>query len=101
MTIWNAVLLGLIHGIAEFLPVSSSGHFSIVNNLFKLSDLSQGHMFFQCLLYLASMASVCIVYWPEICAMYYELIAMAGYGPYAGQDKERYPAARCFFMLLL
>ena len=42
MTIWNAVLLGLIHGIAEFLPVSSSGHFSIVNNLFKLSDLSQG-----------------------------------------------------------
>lgn len=101
MTIWNAVLLGLIHGIAEFLPVSSSGHFSIVNNLFKLSDLSQGHMFFQCLLYLASMASVCIVYWPEISAMYYELIAMAGYGPYAGLDKERYPAARCFFMLML
>ena len=28
MAIWNAVLLGLIHGIAEFLPVSSSGHFA-------------------------------------------------------------------------
>ena len=94
MTIWNAVLLGLIHGIAEFLPVSSSGHFSIVNNLFKLSDLSQGHMLFQALLYLASMAAVMIVYWPEICAMYWELISLAGFGPLAGQEKERYPAAR-------
>ena len=101
MTIWNAVLLGLIHGIAEFLPVSSSGHFSIVNNLFKLSDLSQGHMLFQSMLYLASMAAVMIVYWPEICAMYWELISLAGFGPLAGQEKERYPAARCFLMLAL
>ena len=101
MTIWNAVLLGLIHGIAEFVPVSSSGHFSIVNNLFKLSDLSQGHMLFQSLLYLASMASVCIVYWPEIDAMYYELISLAGLGPLAGQERDHYPAARCFFMLVL
>lgn len=101
MTIWNAVLLGLIHGIAEFLPVSSSGHFSIVNNLFKLSDISQGHMLFQSMLYLASMAAVMIVYWPEICAMYWELISLAGFGPLAGQEKERYPAARCFLMLVL
>ena len=101
MTIWNAVLLGLIHGVAEFLPVSSSGHFSIVNNLFKLSDLSQGHMLFQALLYLASMAAVMIVYWPEIRAMYWELISLAGFGPLAGQEKERYPAARCFLMLVL
>ena len=101
MTIWNAVLLGLIHGIAEFLPVSSSGHFAVVNNLFKLSDLSQGHMLFQALLYLASMVSVCLVYWPEICAMYWELISFVGFGPLAGQEKERYPAARCFLMLLL
>ncbi len=101
MTIWNAVLLGLIHGIAEFLPVSSSGHFSIVNNLFKLSDISQGHMLFQSMLYFASMAAVMIVYWPEICAMYWELISLAGFGPLAGQEKERYPAARCFLMLVL
>jgi len=101
MTIWNAVLLGLIHGVAEYLPVSSSGHFSIVNNLFKLSDLSQGHMLFQALLYLASMAAVMIVYWPEIRAMYWELISLAGFGPLAGQEKERYPAARCFLMLVL
>jgi undecaprenyl-diphosphatase len=101
MPIWNAVLLGAIHGIAEFLPVSSSGHFAIVNNLFKLSDISQEHPLFLALLYLASLASVCIVYWREITSMYEELISFAGLGPLAGQERARYPAARCFLMLVL
>ena len=101
MSIWNAVLLGLIQGIAEFLPISSSGHFAVVNNLFKLSDISQGHALFQSLLYLASVISVCIVYWPEIRAMYYELLSFADLGPLAGQQRTHYPAARCFFMLAL
>ena len=37
MTIWNAILLGLVQGIAEFLPISSSGHLSILQNLFHMS----------------------------------------------------------------
>jgi len=101
MPIWNAVLLGLIHGIAEFLPVSSSGHFAVVNNLFKLSDISEEHPLFLALLYLASLASVCIVYWSEISAMFYELLSLAGLGPLAGEERARYPAARCFLMLVL
>ena len=101
MTIWNAALLGLIQGIAEILPISSSGHLAIVNNLFKLSDLSDGHALFQALLYLSTMVSVCIVYWPEMRAMYYELLSLAGVGPLAGEERPRYAAARCFFMLVL
>ena len=38
MSIWNAILLGLVQGIAEFLPISSSGHLSILQNLFKMQD---------------------------------------------------------------
>ena len=101
MTIWNAVLLGLIQGIAEILPISSSGHLAIVNNLFKLSNLSEGHALFEALLYLATLVSVCLVYWPEIRAMVHELLALAGMGPLAGQEKPHYSAARCFFMLAL
>ena len=37
MTVWNAVLLGLVQGIAEFLPISGSGHLAIVNNLLRRS----------------------------------------------------------------
>ena len=54
MSIWNAVLLGLVQGIAEFLPISSSGHLSIVNNLFKMSN--DGHMFFDVLLHLGTLS---------------------------------------------
>ena len=101
MSIWKAVLLGLIQGIAEFLPISSSGHLAIVNNLFKLSDLSEGHALFQALLYLSTLVSVCLVYWPEIVTMYEQVLSLAGVGPLAGQERAHYPAARCFFMLLL
>ncbi len=31
MSVWNAVILGLVQGITEFLPVSSSGHLSMIN----------------------------------------------------------------------
>ena len=101
MTVWNAVLLGLVQGIAEFLPISGSGHLAIVNNLFKLSSLSNGHALFQALLHVAAIVSVCIVYWPEISAMVREVLSFANLGPLAGYEQAHYPAARCFCMILL
>lgn len=100
MTIWNAVLLGLVQGIAEILPISGSGHLSIINNLFKLSDVSEGHMLFGALLRLSTLIALVIVYWPELCAMVWELLSLANLGPYAGQERTNYIAARVFFMLV-
>ena len=80
MTIWNAVLLGLVQGIAEILPISGSGHLSIINNLFKLSDVSEGHMLFGALLRLSTLIALVIVYWPELCAMVWELLSLANLG---------------------
>ncbi|NLE74049.1 MAG: undecaprenyl-diphosphate phosphatase [Actinobacteria bacterium] len=37
MTIWEAILLGIVQGLTEFLPVSSSGHLVIVPELLNLS----------------------------------------------------------------
>lgn len=101
MTVWEAVLLGLVQGIAEILPISSSGHLAIINNLFKLSDITSEHALFQAMLYLATLLSICLVYWPELTAMAYELLSFANLGPYAGQERAHYPAARCFLMILL
>ena len=66
MTIWNAILLGLVQGIAEFLPISSSGHLSILQNLFHMSTAEDGHLFFDVLLHLGTLVSICIVYWRDI-----------------------------------
>ena len=101
MSIWSAALLGLVQGIAEFLPISSSGHLSIINNLFKISELENGHMLFDVLLHFATLISIFIVYWQDIKQMFYEILSFMNLGPMAGYRKAEYPAARMFFMIII
>ena len=39
MTVFEGIVLGVLQGIAEFLPISSSGHLALVQNLFGLEDV--------------------------------------------------------------
>ena len=59
MTIIQSILLGLLQGIAEFLPISSSGHLKIVQYLF---DLEEVPLLFDVMLRLVSLAAVCIFF---------------------------------------
>lgn len=63
MTIWIAMLLGLVQGIAEFLPVSSSGHLLLIQKMFGITE---GALFFTVMLHLATLVAVFIVYWPTL-----------------------------------
>lgn len=101
MNIWHAILLGLIQGVAEFLPISSSGHLSIFNNLFGLSVDENGHLFFDVLLHLGTLVSILVVYWKDIVSMFFEVLGFVNLGPAAGARKARYPAARLFFMIIM
>lgn len=100
MTIWNAIILGVIQGITEFLPISSSGHLSVLNNLFDIVTVNDGHLLFDVLLKLGTLAAVFVVYWQDITGMIFEMLHFAGVGPLAGQQQRRYPAARLFIMLV-
>ncbi len=100
MSIWNAVILGLVQGLAEFLPISSSGHLSILSNLFSLAGTEE-HMFFDVLLHLGTLLSICIVYWEDIRQMFFEVLGFINVGPLSGERQQRYPAARLFFMICL
>lgn len=60
MNIWVAMLLGLVQGLCEFLPVSSSGHLLLLSKMFGVTE---GAMFFSVMLHLATLVAVCIVYW--------------------------------------
>ena len=86
MTIWNAIILGLVQGLAEFLPISSSGHLSVLNNLF---------------VHLGTLISICVVYWQDIVDMFFEVLGVVNLGPLAGKRKAHYPAARLFLMIVL
>ena len=99
MSIWTAALLGLVQGIAEFLPISSSGHLSIINNLFDMSTVDNGHVFFDVLLHLGTLSSIFVVYWQDIVNMFREVLGVVNLGPLAGQPQKRYPSARLFIMI--
>ena len=102
VTIWNAILLGLVQGIAEFLPISSSGHLSVLQNLFHMSTTEDGHMFFDVLLHFGTLVSICIVYWSDITAMVRETIQFfRNAGRPAAERQTRLPAARLVLMILI
>ena len=58
MTLLSSILLGLIQGIAEFLPISSSGHLAIAENLLNMSGASEVPEFFDVLLHLGTLLAV-------------------------------------------
>ena len=51
MDIFSAILLGLIQGITEFLPVSSSGHIELGKAFFNVNLVAKEGLLFTCLLY--------------------------------------------------
>ncbi len=66
MTIWIAMLLGLVQGLCEFLPVSSSGHLLLLQKMFGVTE---GAMFFTVMLHMATLVAVFIVYWDVLVAL--------------------------------
>jgi len=62
MDIWQALILGIVQGITEWLPISSSGHLVIVQSLFGLLQ----PVAFDLALHLGSLLVVLLVFWKDI-----------------------------------
>ncbi len=65
MTIWKAIIMGIIQGLAEFLPISSSGHLAIFKHILNI-DLEGGGLLFDVLLHLGTLLAVFIAFWSDI-----------------------------------
>ena len=71
MSYTQAVILGLTQGLAEFLPISSSGHLALLQHFFGISG--ENVLPFTVLLHLGTLFSVFIIYWRDIAALLIEL----------------------------
>ncbi len=67
MTIMEAVLLGIIQGLGEFLPISSSGHLALAAEFLGTSDVP---MLFDIMLHVATLLAVLIVFRKRIGSLF-------------------------------
>lgn len=74
MSILQAIFLGIVQGVTEFLPVSSSGHLAIFQNFFNIQ--TDGGMLFDVMLHVGTLVAVFVVYWKDIRKMILETIHM-------------------------
>lgn len=90
MTIWIALILGVVQGLTEFLPVSSSGHLTLLNKIFGITE---GTLLITILLHVATLLAVFFVLRKEI----WEIIKH----PFSLQARELYVATIPTFFVVL
>ena len=101
MSIWSAIFLGIIQGLAEFLPISSSGHLSVFQNFLGLTNVETENLFFDVLLHLGTLAAVFAAYWGEIKALVLEFFTMVGVRKLPrGKKPDRLSRRMIFFIIL-
>lgn len=71
MTYFHAIILGLVQGLTEFLPVSSSGHLAMLQHFFGINGDSV--VLFTVLLHVGTLFSVFYMYWNDIWKLIVEL----------------------------
>ena len=64
MTVFQSIIIGIIEGITEFIPISSTGHMIIAEKLLKLSDDSFNTVF-TVAIQLGAILSVVVLYWKK------------------------------------
>lgn len=69
MSVFQAIVLGLLQGLTEFLPVSSSGHLAIGSALFGLDD-GGSNLAFTVMVHIATMLSTFVILWKEIASIF-------------------------------
>jgi len=96
-----AIFMGIIQGVAEFLPISSSGHLALFQTFFGMENVEEKYMLFSVLLHFGTLISVCVVYWRDVLDLIREfflgLAAMAGRREKNGAP----PVARRLVMLII
>ena len=71
MSYLESIVLGLVQGLAEFLPISSSGHLALLQQWFGIEE--DKVLLFAVLLHVGTLISVLIVYWKDVWELIVEL----------------------------
>ena len=70
MSWWEALLLGILQGLTEYLPVSSSGHLTILQDIMGLHISSAAELEFDVIVHVATVLSTIVILWKEIAGLF-------------------------------
>lgn len=76
MSALEAIFFGIVQGLGEFLPISSSGHLAFFHSLF--GNMNEPTLSFDILLHLGTLAAVCIVYYKDIWELIKAFFSLCG-----------------------
>ncbi|MBE6990807.1 MAG: undecaprenyl-diphosphate phosphatase [Ruminococcaceae bacterium] len=99
MSVFTSILLGLVQGIAEFLPISSSGHLAIAQNLLGLE--TEVPEFFDVLLHLGTLLAVFVAYWRDVKDMVREFFRGIGDAAHRSTPTPVPPARRLILLIII
>lgn len=103
LTYLSSVLMGVLQGIAEFLPISSSGHLALFQHFFGMEDFESTQLFFTVMLHFGTLVSVFIYYWHDIVDMIREFFLAIGdlFSRRGTRQKAQTPPARRMVLLII
>ena len=83
---FEALILGIIQGLTEYLPISSSGHLAIGQALFGLQD-GEANLTFTVLLHVATVLSTVVILWREIVWIFKDIFSRQKWSSYSGLNE--------------
>lgn len=101
MSLLTAILLGIVQGVTEFLPVSSSGHLAIAEHLLGMKGAAEIPEFFDVLLHLGTLAAVFVAYWGDIREIVLEFFRGVSDIAHRTTPKRVPPARRMILLIIL
>ena len=100
MTYPMAIFLGFVQGVAEFLPISSSGHLTLMQHFFGVSEVDN---LYNILLHFATLIAVCLVYRRDIVEMVLEFFRglAALFSRRGSREVDCVPTARRLVLMVI
>ncbi|MBQ3806053.1 MAG: undecaprenyl-diphosphate phosphatase [Prevotella sp.] len=80
----QALILGLVQGLTEYLPVSSSGHLTIGQALFNITTDEKAQLAFDIVVHVATVMSTLVILWKEVAWLF------KGFFKFKDNDETRY-----------